>query len=357
MIRPRLVALLVVLLAIPGRAVSAAEGEHVTVTDPAKADADYALQGEYVGQFDLGDGVEQQFGMQLIALGGGKFHVVAYIGGLPGAGWDGFTKLDADAEAKDGVIEIMASEGSATLKDGVITVKNAEGSELGSLKKTERTSETLGAVPPEGAVVLFDGKAIDKWVGAKLTEEGFLSTLGAPWAVTKQKFQDFTLHLEFRTPYMPTATGQARGNSGVYLQNRYECQVLDSFGLEGLDNECGGFYQLKSPDVNMCLPPLAWQTYDIEFTAARWGDAPEKDAEGKEILGDDGKPKLKYQKIKNAVVTVKHNGVVIHDNYELPKFTPGGEPGESDQPGPLMLQNHGNPVHYRNIWIVEKKAE
>ncbi len=335
----------------------AAEGQHEATTDPAKADADFAMQGEYLGQFDLGDGVEQQFGMQLIALGGGKFHIVAYIGGLPGAGWDGFTKLEADAEAKDGVLEISANEGSATLADGVVTVKTADGNVLGELRKTERKSETEGAAPPEGAIVLFDGKTVDAWTGATLTPEGFLSTLGAPTAVTKQKFQDFTLHLEFRTPYMPTATGQARGNSGVYLQNRYECQVLDSFGLEGLDNECGGFYQLKSPDVNMCFPPLAWQTYDIEFTAARWGEAPEKDAEGKEILGDDGKPKLKYQKIKNATVTVKHNGVVIHDNFELPKFTPGGEPGESDQPGALMLQNHGNPVHYRNIWIVENKSE
>ena len=119
------------------------------------------------------------------------------------------------------------------------------------------------------------------------------------------------------------------------MQNRYELQVLDSFGLEGENNECGGFYQIKEPAVNMCFPPLAWQTYDVDFTAARFE-------------GD--------KKVKNARVTIKHNGVTIYEDFELPNLTPGGAPHGAPGKGPFQLQAHGNPVTYRNIWVVEKKS-
>lgn len=301
-----------------------------TFTDPKAAGDTYKIQGEYTGNFDLGDGNEQKFALQVIALGDAKYHGIAYFGGLPGDGWDGFTKLEADGEEKDGVVTLKAAEGEAVIEGDTAKIQSADGQELGSLKKTERKSPTLGAKPPEGAVVLFDGTNADEWEGGKVVD-GLL----AAGALSKKKFQDFSLHLEFRTPFMPKAKGQARGNSGVYLQDRYEVQVLDSFGLEGLDNECGGIYSFKAPTDNMCYPPLAWQTYDVDFTAARYD-------------GDE--------KVKDAMVTVTHNGVVIHEDLELPNESPGRQ-GEGADPAGIYLQNHGNPVVYRNIWVVEKEGE
>ena len=188
----------------------------------------------------------------------------------------------------------------------------------------------MGAKPPKGAVVLFNGKSTDHWRGGKIVDKKYLGSTNCESIDT---FQDHKIHLEFRTPFMPTARGQARGNSGMYVHCRYEVQVLDSFGLDGKDNECGGIYSIAQPNVNMCLPPLSWQTYDVDFTAPRYKDG---------------------KKVKNARITVKHNGVVIHDNLELPKHTPGRH-GEGPKALGIFLQNHGNPVVYRNIWIVRKK--
>ena len=123
------------------------------------------------------------------------------------------------------------------------------------------------------------------------------------------------MHLEFRSPYMPHARGQGRGNSGVYIQQRYEVQILDSFGLAGLDNECGGLYKQTRPDVNMCLPPLAWQTYDIWFTPP--------------TFAEDGKTKL-----ANARISVLHNNFPIHWSREIiAKTTLGIHPDETPRWG------------------------
>jgi hypothetical protein len=219
----------------------------------------------------------------------------------------------------------------ATVKDGVLTVIDKGGQKVAELKKVERKSPTLGAKPPAGATVLFDGTTAENFDNGKLIEGNLLAASNPE---SKLKLGDHSLHIEFRTPFMPKSRGQQRGNSGVYIQGRYECQVLDSFGLEGENNECGGIYSQTKPAVNMCYPPLAWQTYDIDFTAAKY------DAAGK--------------KTANARVTVKHNGVAIYENLELPKDTPGHK---AEGPGPehLYLQNHGDPVAFRNIWVVEKK--
>ena len=309
-------------------ALFAAPGKGGTYIDPANVDADYAIQGEYTGTVDA-----KKTGGQVIALGEGKFDVVGYPGGLPGDGWDGDKekRIKGKGETKDGAtILTMANGSEGVIKDGVITISD-DGKEIGQLKRVVRKSPTLGAKAPEGAAVLFDGKkhGADLWKGGRMSEDGLLME----GCTSKQTFSDFKIHIEFRTPYKPKARGQGRGNSGVYIQSRYECQVLDSFGLDGKDNECGGIYQISKPDVNMCFPPLTWQTYDYDFTAAVY---------------EGGK------KTKNARVTIKHNGVVIHDNLELPKGTPGKHP-EADTPGLLYLQGHGNPVVYRNIWVVEKK--
>ncbi len=165
---------------------------------------------------------------------------------------------------EEGTTTFTADTGSAVIADGKMKVMDEAGNELATLEKVVRKSPTFGARPPEGAKVLFDGTSVDAWKGGRIV----CGDLLAVGPTSNDEFQDFTMHIEFRTPFMPRARGQARGNSGVYLQDRYECQVLDSFGLEGKDNECGGFYQIKAPSVNMCYPPLSWQTYDFEFIGA-----------------------------------------------------------------------------------------
>jgi len=226
-------------------------------------------------------------------------------------------------------LKIVSDEFQLIVDGKTLQVQDLNGTTLGTLQKVNRESPTLGAKPPQGAVVLFDGKDVSGWENGKLTADSLLSI--GTW--TKQKFNDFTLHLEFRTPFMPESRGQARGNSGMYLQSRYEVQILDSFGLSGENNECGGIYQIARPKVNMCYPPLRWQTYDVEFTSAKY------DAAGK--------------KSSDARATIKHNGVVNHNDLVFPKATPGRE-NEGNSPGAIFLQDHGNPVAFRNIWIVEK---
>ena len=199
------------------------------------------------------------------------------------------------------------------------------------------------APPPKDAVVLFDGKDLSKW-------QKYPAGGDAPWKVvdgamevsggdiiTKAKFRDMKLHLEFMPPHMPNATGQARANSGVFVMDNYEVQVLDSHGKAALEvGDCAALYSKKPPDKNASKPPAQWQTYDMEFTA------PKFDAAGK--------------KTANARITLYWNGEKVHDNVELAGPLPGGT-GETPAGGGIRLQDHGNPVRYRNIWVVPGTAK
>jgi hypothetical protein len=308
--------------------------ERIAIAEPKEAakDPDFAIQGEYEG---TEPGSTTKLGAQVIAKGGGLFTVKFLKGGLPGAGWDGKGTFSGIATSKDGKVTLSLEGGgvTGTIADGVLRVNAGQGDV--ALKKVERKSNTLGAKPPSNAVVLFNQDQEgdeENWDNGKIVplSDGKFLNVGIK---SKAKFNAFNAHIEFRLPWMPNSTGQGRGNSGVYLQDRYELQVLDSFGLSGENNECGGIYTQHKPKVNMCFPPLAWQTYDIEFFPAQF--------EGK-------------KKVKNARATIHHNGVLIHDNVEFPKECPGGQ-AETRIPGPFQFQNHGDPVVFRNVWVVQVK--
>lgn len=228
--------------------------------------------------------------------------------------------------------------GTATSEKLVAKLEGGRGDSC-ELKRLERDSPALGKKPPRGAVVLLplaEGPpSLKEWENPNWTAlaDGSMRC-GKGDNRTRRKFGDVQLHLEFMIPYEPDGQGQGRGNSGVYLQDRYEIQVLDSFGLPPMDNGCGGIYKVAIPRVNASLPPLKWQTYDVAFRA------PRMDARGNIT--------------KHARVTVEHNGVLIHDDVEIPAPTGGAVSEQPAAAAPLRLQDHGHAVWYRNIWLVEK---
>ncbi|HTN77765.1 MAG TPA: DUF1080 domain-containing protein [Pirellulaceae bacterium] len=319
----RSVVLFSVVMALCGSATAAPKDKYPkAATSIAQADPDYAVQGEYVG----GLSTDPEVGLQVVALGDGKFTAVLYRGGLPGAGWDRQNKVPFNGERRDGVVTLTSPQHQIVIQSNYVALSMLDGLMMGRLAKIVRSSPTMGLAPRADSTVLFDGTP-HELLDAKVSQDRLLE-IGA---TTKMPVGDFRLHLEFKTPYQPRDKGQGRGNSGVYIQRRYEVQILDSFGLNGEFNECGSLYRQTPPDLNMAYPPLVWQTYDIWFNAAKF------DAEGK--------------KIANARITLWHNGVAVHDNREIPTKTGAGQ-SETDKPLPIHFQNHGNPVQYRNMWIV-----
>lgn len=194
--------------------------------------------------------------------------------------------------------------------------------------------------PPSDAIVLFDGKDLSGWQGEnggearwKLLPDGSMEVNGTGGIMTRQEFGDCQLHVEWATPAEVKGDSQGRGNSGIYLQGRYEIQVLDSYqNKTSPTGQAGAFYGHAAPLVNASRKPGEWQTYDIIFIAPR--------------LAEDGKT------VRPGSFTVLHNGVLIQHQTEIK-----GEPTAAARfngvapTGPLLLQDHGNPVRFRNIWI------
>ncbi len=205
---------------------------------------------------------------------------------------------------------------------------------------SDATTHQPRRTAPTQPVVLFDGSSTSMWIHRdgspvkwKVVDGGALEVSGGGDIVSNEVFEDCQIHVEFMPPKLPPEVkGQDRGNSGIYVQGRYEVQVLDSWGVEPGKGDCGAIYDIRKPDNNACKPPGEWQAYDITLRAARF------DESGK--------------KVQNARISVVQNGVRIHRDFELPTHTPGGiVEAEVPGAGPILLQDHGNPVRFRNIRV------
>jgi len=304
--------------------------------NPEKASEhpDFAYQGEFLGNVILEDETEPtRVGIQLAARGDGKFEGFVYPGGLPGDGWtpeDG-GRESITAQRTDDHVQTESFRGvTFRNEDGGLVGRDEEDTERGVLERVVRTSPTEGKAPIDEAIVLFDGSNVDKWQdGAKIVEDDLLEQ----GARSADHYGDMYLHLEFRPGFMPNAGGERRANSGVYIQNRYEVQILDSFAMPDNASMNAALYKEKAPKLNMSFPPLQWQTYDIFFRAPRFDDEGEK--------------------TENTRITVFHNGVLVHDDAELKSGTGVGGGREEVPKEHIWLQNHTGPIYFRNVWLVE----
>jgi len=305
----------------------------------AAAPSEAVVQGFYEGAC-AGQQGEKEFEARVVALGHGKYHVFVRqpLGGGKVAKFELEGKTEGDAVRFVGKGESAAWV--ASYADGTIKGTCGPGTTL-QTKRVVRRSPTFDAKPPEGAIVLLDGKDFDELTknrlpgGAeqpwKLVADGGIEVPRGGMTSKRQFDGSYKLHVEFKIPFLPTAGGQGRGNSGVFLTNSDEIQVLDSFGMTTYKGGgCGGIYAYKDPDAFdqfslASFPPLEWQTYDVQYRVQK----------------KDGKP------VGNPRVTVLHNGIKIHDNFEIHGAVIGYSPK-----GKFHFQDHGNPVEYRNIWVL-----
>ena len=288
---------------------------------------------------------------QVLAIGGDRFRVRFYEELYRGAE----VLFEGEGALVDGVISVEGGHFSCRITENSLTGAARYRSKepvAFQLVKADPQSPTLGLPAPEGALVLFDGSNMNAW---KHVRDG--KDIDSTWEVvdgalqiasrtrddprggnlrTREEFRDFTLHLEFMLPYLPEEKGQGRANSGVYLQHRYELQILDSYALEGNWSECGSLYKVIAPSINHCAAPGVWQTFDVTFRAARF------DAEG--------------NLLERARVTVLQNGAYIHKDQEIFENTHHLQDVRRRPPtpgdGPILIQDHGHAVRFRNIWIV-----
>jgi hypothetical protein len=338
--------------------------------DPGTIGIELRLQGEYVG----GEGAAK-VGVQVVARGDRMFHALVLQGGLPGEGWDGGRYALLESGVLEGERVEFRSVGddgpTATLDLKGLTLKRSGGDLL--LRRVERKSATLGMEPPKGAVVLFGGgrngteafearKDIEGMTAPTMYGEHMMAG-----AVTKQRFKDLTLHVEFLTGWEPENIPWRRADAGIYLMSRYEVAIGDSFGfdfdltgsagpvspklfceklkasrfpvltgarLQGAPRVCGSVFTYPSMVPNACLPPLVWQTFDIDFTAPRFG------ADGK--------------KQSDAVISVRLNGHQTVEKQSVARPTPHGFKGPEEADGPIWFEAFGRRVLYRNIWALER---
>ncbi len=297
--------------------------------------------GAWQGRWSGGEDVDPDIAAQVVAQGRGKY-LIRLTSKL-------FMRSTlwalVEADAKDGVIRFNQDGYKGEIRDGNFTGGRGTGDRAFSMSRVTFQPPTLGAVPPANAQVLFDGTNFDAWEDAKgwvlVDGNAMMVTPDTSDLVSKNKYKDVQLHVEFRLPFMPKERGQSRGNSGVFVQDVYEVQVLDSFGLEGYYDDCGALYKVSPPRVNACLPPTEWQTYDITYHSASFND--------------DGTVKS-YPRM-----TVLHNGFIIQQDQEIPQITAWKENERLQppptQPGAIKLQSHrSHYVQFRNVWVVDLAA-
>ena len=322
----RLISLVVALFVLAGAAMAAA---------PAVED----VQGLYEGTRTDSSG-SHKFEARVVALGKGAYKALIREAGAAGAA---VTKVELAGKAEGEAVTFTgksdAGDWSASYANGGIAGTCGKDGKI-KMKRVVRVSATMGAKPPAGAVVLIDGKNFNEVVAKpdkdgkpqewKVADDG--GVMVAKGGINSKRSFDgsFKMHVEFKNPLMPEAQGQGRGNSGCFMPNGDEVQVLDSFGMTTYKGGgCGGIYKYKDPDAFdefslASAPPGQWQTYDIEYA----------------VETQDSKPAGK------PVITVFHNGIKIHDKFQLHADAKGGT---------FQFQDHGNPVQYRNMWVLPVK--
>ena len=297
------------------------------IADSTQVDAAYHYLGEYMGSW-AGKSIAVQVSTR---KGDSLFYAKVFQGGLPGVGWDGTKPQVFNGNEAGSQLRLVAESGSAQMEVTPGKVTLADSDDRAELRKVARHGVTLGRAPPAGAKILFDGTSTNAFKNASMTSDKLLKA----GAETVDPMGSCHLHLEFRTPYMPSSEDQKRGNSGVYIQRRYEVQILESFGQDALFNGCGALYRQREPNLNMSLPPLVWQTYDIFFTVARF------DSQGNKVVP--------------AQISVIHNGVPVHYRTAIAAKTGAGKP-EGTELLPLLLQDHSDPIVFRNVWMLPANA-